>query len=80
MIKIYTDGSCIGNQNVDNETPAGWGVVVITGSNDLGRGNGEIMHEFNGKVITDFEDEKFSYLHPFIFKHMLLSGNPSWLR
>ena len=59
MLHIYVDGSCIGNQNVDNETPAGWGVVVITGSNDLGRGNGEIMHEFNGKVITDFEDEKF---------------------
>ena len=49
MFHIYVDGSCIGNQNVDEETPAGWGVVVITGSNDLGRGNGEILHEFNGK-------------------------------
>ena len=59
MFHIYVDGSCLGNQNVDSETPAGWGVVVITGSNDLGRGNGEIFHEFNGKVITDQSDSKF---------------------
>ena len=59
MFHIYVDGSCLGNQNVDSETPAGWGVVVITGSNDLGRGNGEIFHEFNGKVITDQSDLKF---------------------
>ena len=51
MLHIYVDGSCIGNQNVEQNTPAGWGVVVITGSNDLGRGNGEILHEFHGKVI-----------------------------
>ena len=48
MLHIYVDGSCIGNQNVDAETPAGWGVVIITGSNELGRGNGEILHEFHG--------------------------------
>lgn len=59
MFHIYVDGSCIGNQNVDEETPAGWGVVVITGSNDLGRGNGEIFHEFYGKVITNPNDSKF---------------------
>ena len=59
MFHIYVDGSCLGNQNVDEETPAGWGVVVITGSNDLGRGNGEIFHEFNGRVITDPEESKF---------------------
>ena len=59
MYHIYVDGSCLGNQNVDEETPAGWGVVVITGSNDLGRGNGEIFHEFNGKVITDRDESKF---------------------
>ena len=53
MLHIYVDGSCIGNQNVDEETPAGWGVVIITGSNNLGRGDGEIMHEFHGRVITD---------------------------
>ena len=59
MLHIYVDGSCIGNQNVEQNTPAGWGVVVITGSNDLGRGNGEILHEFHGKVITDGEDDGF---------------------
>ena len=59
MFHIYVDGSCLGNQNVDQETPAGWGVVVVTGSNDLGRGNGEIFHEFNGRVITDPDDSKF---------------------
>ena len=59
MFHIYVDGSCIGNQNVDQDTPAGWGVVVITGSNDLGRGNGEILHEFNGKVVTNPDDEEF---------------------
>ena len=52
MFHIYVDGSCLGNQNVSLDTPAGWGVVVITGSNDLGRGNGEILHEFSGKVVT----------------------------
>ena len=59
MIHIYVDGSCLGNQNVDKDTPAGWGVVVITNSNDLGRGNGEISHEFNGIVITDSEHSNF---------------------
>ena len=59
MFHIYVDGSCLGNQNVDEETPAGWGVVVITGSNDLGRGNGEIFHEFNGRVITNPDESKF---------------------
>ena len=59
MLHIYVDGSCIGNQNVDSETPAGWGVVIITGSNDLGRGNGEVLHEFHGRVITDPEDKSF---------------------
>ncbi len=59
MLHIYVDGSCIGNQNVDSETPAGWGVVIITGSNDLGRGNGEILHEFHGKVITDSDADSF---------------------
>ena len=44
---------------MDDETPAGWGVVVIIGSNDLGRGNGEIFHEFNGRVITNPDESKF---------------------
>ncbi len=59
MFHIYVDGSCIGNQNVDADTPAGWGVVVITGSNDLGRGNGEVHYEFSGPVITDINDSDY---------------------
>ena len=59
MFHIYVDGSCIGNQNVDAGTPAGWGVVIITGSNDLGRGNGEIHHEFSGPVITDANNSDY---------------------
>ena len=59
MFHIYVDGSCLGNQNVEATTPAGWGVVIITGSNDLGRGNGEILHEFNGRVITNRDDSDF---------------------
>ena len=35
------------------------GVVVIIGSNDLGRGNGEIFHEFSGRVITNPDESKF---------------------
>ena len=50
MLYIYVDGSCLGNQNVDKDTPAGWGVVIIKDSNDLGRGNGDILHEFHGKA------------------------------
>ena len=59
MLHIYVDGSCIGNQNVDEETPAGWGVVVIAGSKNLGRGDGEIIHEFHGRVITDEAESGF---------------------
>ncbi len=59
MLYIYVDGSCLGNQNVDKDTPAGWGVVIIKDSNDLGRGNGDILHEFHGKVITGDDEENF---------------------
>jgi len=59
MLHIYVDGSCIGNKNVDSDTPAGWGVVVIEGSNDLGRGNGNILTEFYGKVVTEPSDQKY---------------------
>ena len=59
MLHVYVDGSCLGNQNVDDETPAGWGVVIIAGSNDLGRGNGEIIHEFSGRVITCPDSDDF---------------------
>ena len=59
MFHIYVDGSCLGNQNVNFDTPAGWGVVIVTGSNDLGRGNGDILHEFCGQVVTDPSDLGF---------------------
>ncbi|MDP6870145.1 MAG: hypothetical protein QGI21_05180 [Candidatus Poseidoniaceae archaeon] len=59
MLHIYVDGSCIGNQNVSDETPAGWGVVIVEGSNDLGRGNGDIVFEFNGRVVTSKGEEGY---------------------
>lgn len=56
---IYVDGSCLDNQNVDENTPAGWGVVVITGDSGLGRGNGEVFHEESGRVITQQSDAEW---------------------
>ena len=56
---IYVDGSCLDNQNVTEETPAGWGVVVITGDSGLGRGSGEVFHEDFGKVITQADEEEW---------------------
>ena len=58
MCHIYVDGSCLENQNVDEETPAGWELLCYRLSG-LGRGNGEIFHEFNGRVITDPDKSKF---------------------
>lgn len=49
---LYVDGSCLGNQNVDEHTPAAWGLVVITGDSGLGKGSGELQHEQAGLVIT----------------------------
>ena len=53
------DGSCLGNQNVDGNTPAGWGVVIITGDTGLGRGTGDVAGELFGKVITKPDDENY---------------------
>lgn len=50
---IYVDGSCLGNQNVDADTPAAWSVVVVTGDTGLGRGNGSLIEEFAGHVVTE---------------------------
>jgi len=50
---LYVDGSCLGNQNVDAETPAAWAVVIVVGDNGLGRGSGELHEEFADHVITD---------------------------
>ena len=59
VIRLYVDGSCLGNQNVDSQTPAGWGLVIVTGDTGLGKGSGELFEEKSGKVITDANDEDF---------------------
>lgn len=56
---LYVDGSCLGNQNVDQDTPAAWSVVVVTGDNGLGRGSGELHEEFADYVITRNNEEGF---------------------
>ena len=56
---LYVDGSCLGNQNVDADTPASWGLVVVTGDSGLGKGSGELHHEIAGPVITSSGDDGF---------------------
>ena len=56
---IYVDGSCLDNQNVTSETPAGWGFVVVSGDDGLGRGEGKIVFEANGSVVTESDTEDF---------------------
>ena len=51
-ISIYTDGSAIGNQNVDKDTPAGWGFVVVENGDDT-HSAGKAIIEKRGKVVTD---------------------------
>ena len=58
-LTLYVDGSCDGNQNVDSETPAGWGVVVILGDSGLGRGSGDVVTELHGPVITSESEAEF---------------------
>ena len=58
-LTLYVDGSCDGNQNVDSETPAGWGVVVIVGDSGLGRGSGDVVTELYGPVITSVSEPEF---------------------
>ena len=50
-MKIYTDGSCIGNENVDSETPAGWGFVIVEGDTGLGKGTGELVEDVSYKDL-----------------------------
>ena len=59
MISIYVDGSCLEIQNVDQNTPAAWGLVVVSGDNGLGKGNGEIVEELFGNVVTSPSDKKY---------------------
>ena len=56
---LYVDGSRIGNQNVDDDTHAAWAVVVVTGDNGLGKGNGELHEEFSDVVVTDEHHENY---------------------
>ena len=58
-LTLYVDGSCDGNQNVDAETPAGWGFVVIVGDSGLGRGSGDLVTEKNGPVVTSPSEPEF---------------------
>ena len=53
LLSLYVDGSCLGNQNVDQNTPAAWGLVVVKGDTGLGKGSGEIIDETSAMVITD---------------------------
>lgn len=59
LLSLYVDGSCLGNQNVDQNTPAAWGLVVVKGDTGLGKGSGQIIDETSAMVITDQEDEDF---------------------
>jgi ribonuclease HI len=56
---IYVDGSCVGNQNVDADTPASWGMVVVVGDSGLGKGSGELHFETAGPVVTDAASEGY---------------------
>ena len=58
-LTLYVDGSCDGNQNVDAETPAGWGFVVIVGDSGLGRGSGDLGTQQNGPVVTSPSEPEF---------------------
>lgn len=58
-ISIYVDGSCIENRNVGPETAAGWGFVVVRGDRGLGKGNGDLIYEESGKVVTDENDSEW---------------------
>jgi ribonuclease HI len=53
------DGSCLGNQNVDENTPAAWAGVVVTGDTGLGRGSGELHEDFDDIVVTDEANENY---------------------
>ena len=58
-LSLYFDGSCQENRNVTAETPAGWGVVVVRGDSGLGKGDGEVVEELSGPVITSADQEGY---------------------
>ena len=48
---LYVDGSCLGNQNVDAETPASWGLVVVVGDSGLGKGSENCIMKRRGPSL-----------------------------
>ena len=79
MFYIYVDGSCIGNQNVDQNTPAGWGVVIVVDSNDLGRGNGEIFHEFHQRKDSEKMKKMQELIHLMCYERSQLDKSVNML-
>lgn len=59
FFSLYVDGSCLNNVNVNKETDAGWGFLVVEGDLPLGNGKGEIIYEDNGLVITDSSSKNY---------------------
>ena len=58
--RIYVDGSAIGNQNVDANTPAGWGMTCVKMDvGDNSHSSGEVQNELSGIVITDPDSSQF---------------------
>jgi ribonuclease HI len=58
-ISLYFDGSCQDNRNVTKDTLAGWGVVIVKGDSGLDRGDGEIIEEMSGRVLTDSSQDGY---------------------
>ena len=58
-LHLYVDGSCGDNRNVGRETIAGWGVCIVRGDSGTGKGQGEVIEEFSGRVITDPESPEY---------------------
>ena len=58
-VNIYVDGSCEDNRNVNASTPAGWGFCVVVGDSGTGRGQGDLVAEKCGRVVTDPGEDGF---------------------
>ncbi len=56
---LYVDGSCIENRDVDANTIAAWGLVIVVGDNGLGKGSGNIIEEKWGLVPTNPATENY---------------------
>ncbi len=52
-LALYFDGSCQENRNVTADTSAGWGIVIVQGDSGLGKGDGDVIEELSGNVVTD---------------------------